>query len=507
VTRDIIVHAVFLDTLSLLEPTPGRDGRSVDFSTSPPNPAPYEPLGGLSDGAESRSGTIAGDITGQIADAARWDGAGCRENGSGSLCEAYESCPFAQNARWLREQQLRERFLDALRAAEIAGGRRLTYRDLLGHLGLAFIGTPAQSWLTDEHPCRWVERTVRDARNGNAQSVAELASHRIYANLFPITDAAAWPKRRPLAEPRAYRVVASTMRAVHDAPRVRAFEQAFNLIDPARDTDSWGGLRAAILDIVEAMDVSPPANEIRGLEGWSDAASSEIERQLDAVVPGEVIAELGRGREASGRAQLLRKWRAVLLLRQAGLALGWLPYKAVIQSWLNEHQAALGNRPSGALRIGLNNLVLPSHAEFNLAPFRPRTMELGSSLPANCVAVSLLERNLRLELVADGDTLSAELRLAAVQGGSAETVAKLPIDLRIAREALLNVDGSSGSFTEIGEAAFARIERARAALVSGRYIASARLLFSDAAGQAWEIVPQASGASPFRLQSRSGGRR
>jgi hypothetical protein len=121
--------------------------------------------------------------------------------------------------------------------------------------------------------------------------------------------------------------------------------------------------------------------------------------------------------------------------------------------------------------------------------------------------VSLLERDLRLELVADGDTLSAELRLAAAQGGTAETVAKLPIDLRIAREALLNVDGPSGSFTEIGEAAFARIERARAALVSGRYLASARLLLSDAAGQAWEIVPQASGASPFRLQSRSGGRR
>jgi hypothetical protein len=507
VTRDIIVHAVFLDTLSLLEPTPGHGAVSIDFSTSPPIPARYEPLGGLSDDTGSRTGTIAGGITEQIADTTRWDGGGCRENGSGPLCEAYESCPFAQNSRWLRDQQLRERFLDTLRAAELAGGRRLTYRDLLGHLGLTFIGAPRQSWLTDEHPCRWVERTVRDARNGNAQSAAELASHRIYANLFPITDAAAWPKRRPLAEPRAYRVVASTMRAVHDAPRVRAFEQAFNLIDPARDTDSWGGLRAKILDIVEAMDVTPPANEIQALEGWSDAASSEIERQLDEVVRGEVISELGRGREAFGRAQLLRKWRAVLLLRQAGLALGWLPYKAVIQSWLNEHQAALGNRPSGALRLGLSNLVVPSQAELNLAPFRPRTMELGGPLPANCVAVSLLERDLRLELVADGDTLSAELRLATVQGGSAETVAQLPIDLRIAREALLNVEGPSGSFTEIGEAAFARIERARAALVSGRYLASARLLFSDAAGQAWEVVPQASGASPFRFQSRSGGRR
>ncbi|WP_203070550.1 hypothetical protein [Falsiroseomonas ponticola] len=507
VTHDIIVHAVFLDTLSLLEPTPGHDGRSVNFSVLPAIPAPYEPLGGLSDDAGSRSGTIAGGITGQLADATHWDGAGCRENGSGSLCEAYDLCPFAQNARWLREQQLRDRFLDALRAAELAGGRRFTYRDLLGHLALAIIGTPAQSWLTDEHPCRWAERTVREARNGNAQSVAELASHRIYANLFPITDPAAWPKRRPLAEPRAYRVVASTMRAVHDAPRVRVFEQAFNLIDPARDTDSWGGLRPTILDIIEAMDVAPPADEIRSVEGWSDAASSEVERRLDAVVPGEVTADLGRGREGTGRAELLRKWRAVLLLRQAGLALGWLPYKSVVQSWLNEHQAALCNRPSGALRLGLNNLVLPSQAEFILAPFRPRTMELGRSLPANCVAVSLLARDLRLELVADGDTLSAELRLAAVQGGTAETVAKLPIDLRIAREALLNIDGPSGSFTEIGEAAFARIERARAALISGRYLASVRLLFSDAAGQAWEVVPPTSGVSPFRVQSRSGGRR
>jgi hypothetical protein len=384
----------------------------------------------------------------------------------------------------------------------------VTYRDLLGHLGLAFIGTPEHSWLADEHPCRWVERTVREARTvGNAQSIAELASHRIYANLFPTTDPDAWPKRTPLAEPRAYSVVASTMRAVHDASRVRAFEQAFNMIDPARDTEPWGGLRARALDIVEAMNVSPPANEIANVEGWINAASCDIEQQLDAVIPAEVVAGLGRSREALGRAQLLRKWRAVLLLRQVGLALGWLPHKSVMQSWLSEHQAALGNRPSGVLRLGLNNLVLPGRVELNLAPFRPRTMELGSKLPASCVVVTLLERDLRLELVADGDTLSAELRLATPQGGAMDTVARLPIDLRVAREALLNIEGLMGSFTEIGEAAFARIERARAALVSERYLASARVLLSDAAGQPWEIIPQTTGSSAFRVQPGSRGLR
>ena len=502
---DVIVHAVFLDTLSLLEPTPGHDGQSIDFSTSPPEPAIYEPLGGLADDMLSRLDTVSGDMTGKIADEERWELGACRAQEGASLCEAYAHCPFAQNARWLQDRQLRERFLDTLRAAELAGGRRLTYRDLLGHLGLALIGTPEHSWLTDEHPCRWVERTVRDAREGSAQSVAELASRRIYANLFPITDTAAWPKKRPLSKPRAYRVVASTMRAVHDAPRVRAFGQAFNLIDPARDADSWRGLRATILDMVEAMDVSPPATEISTLDGWNDAASCEIEQQLDAVVSGEIISELGRGREALERAHLLRKWRAVLLLRQAGLALGWLPFKGVMQSWLNEHQAALGGRPSGALRSGLDNLVFPGQAELNLAPFRPRTMDLGSTLPSSCVVASLLERDIRLELVADGDTLSAELRLTTAQGGAAETIAVLPIDLRVAREALLNVDGPSGSFTEIGEAAFARIERARAALVSKRYLARARVLLSGTEGRAWEIVPQTTGPAGFRMQPRSGG--
>ena len=197
----------------------------------------------------------------------------------------------------------------------------------------------------------------------------------------------------------------------------------------------------------------------------------------------------------------------MLLLRQAGLALGWLPYKGVIQSWLAEHQAALGKRAPGALRRGLNFLVFPGEDELNLAPFRPRTMELGSVLPSSCVVVSLLERDIRLEIVADGDTLSAELRLTTAQGGAAEMVTRLPIDLRVAREALLNVDGPSGSFTEIGEAAFARIERARAVLVSERYLASARLLFSGTAGQAWEITPQTMGSSDFRIRRDIGGSR
>ena len=80
----------------------------------------------------SRLDTVAGDMTGKIVEEEHWEVGACRAQDDASLCEAYEHCPFAQNARWLQEQRLRERFLDTLRAAELAGGRRLTYRDLLG---------------------------------------------------------------------------------------------------------------------------------------------------------------------------------------------------------------------------------------------------------------------------------------------------------------------------------------------------------------------------------------
>ena len=128
-------------------------------------------------------------------------------------------------------------------------------------------------------------------------------------------------------------------------------------------------------------------------EAWPRAQEAVCEGPAGAKVAGSVVAAPG--------------WPCPRLVTTQELS---------SRAGYREHQAALSNRPSGfALRQGLNNLVLPG-TELNLAPFRPRTMELGSTLPASCVVVSLLERDVRLELVADGDTLSAELRLATRSG-------------------------------------------------------------------------------------------
>ena len=153
---NIVVHAVFLDVLSLLEPTPGVPGPAVDFSSDPVKIAPYQPLGGLGDRGASRDQTIAGERLLSFLEDENWQGKHCINRQDGTLCEAFTSCPFAQNARWLREPLLRQRFLDTLRATEIAAARRLTYRDMLGYFSLAVLGQPEREWLTGTHPCQWL---------------------------------------------------------------------------------------------------------------------------------------------------------------------------------------------------------------------------------------------------------------------------------------------------------------------------------------------------------------
>ena len=65
-------------------------------------------------------------------------------HGVGALCSAHALCPFAQNASWLRNLPC-GCLLDTLRGAEIAADRRLTHRDLLGHVSLAVVGPPRRT--------------------------------------------------------------------------------------------------------------------------------------------------------------------------------------------------------------------------------------------------------------------------------------------------------------------------------------------------------------------------
>ena len=500
----IAVHVVFLDVLSLLEPRPGESGVSIDFSVSPPGVGRYQTIGRLVSTDVTRDDTLAGGVLESYVEPSQWQDGGCRDTSTGELCQAHLLCPIAQNAVWLQDATLRQRALDTLRAAEIAAGRRLTYRDLLGHISLAMLGPPQQPWLSGTHPCSWVSHRHQLATNGSKQATVELASIRIHLNLFPTCGFTA---DRRIAEHKltgetVFGTVLGQLLPEGEAARPKAFERAFSDIDPARDTDGWGGLRKKVLDAVESLLVSNPSSQIVTWPEIPGTVVSEIDRMLDQVLRGEISSELPRGsRAAVARVRTLRRWRSALLLRQIGLALGHLRFSSAVEAWLAEQENALNEGQRLRLGDGINNLILPSggSGKVFLAPFRPRTYCLAAKLPTNTLLVAVNVNELDVLIIPHGDTLAAEVQVRRRQEAP-QSLATLTIDLAVAREALLHSERKTDSFTEIGDTAFARIERARASLIGRERLLHLPPCYVDDEEAMYQLSPNPTSQAQLRVQ-------
>jgi hypothetical protein len=103
-----------------------------------------------------------------------------------SDCDSRLLCPFRQNASWLREEGTRAALVRLLRRAELATGRRLTFRDSLSMAPNLMIG----EW-TDfgpaEHPCDWVRDRVEIISDSAAQPDPKAkAASDLTQRLFPL---------------------------------------------------------------------------------------------------------------------------------------------------------------------------------------------------------------------------------------------------------------------------------------------------------------------------------
>jgi hypothetical protein len=259
-----------------------------------------------------------------------------------------------------------------------------------------------------------------------------------------------------------------------------------------------------VFEAVEALDVMPPASQARSWNWLPPATHAPVEEELDTALAEELGDRTLSNRTAeSDRQRVLRQWRSGMLLRQVGLGLARVALEEAIRGWLDEHKAALQNTSApGKLQEGLRNLVFATGSErvMYLAPFRPRTERLGQELPANVFLAGLNSARLTLSLEAHGDALLARLHLQ--QRADQRLLAKFPVDLAIAREALLHAEGS-GSFTEIGPSAFARIERSRAALLGRGTLRDVEPSFTDSAGTVFSLVPGDGGELPLRANMTS----
>ena len=500
----IVVHVVFLDVLSLLEPRPGTGARAIDFTMSPPTVAHYQTLGQLVSREVTRDQTIAGGLLRTYVASGFWEAGGCLDQATGERCQAFALCPFAQNSAWLQQDSLRQRFLDTLRAAEIAAGRRLTYRDLLGHISQAMIGPPRQAWLTGGSPCSWVGERHQRAMNGSKEATVELASVRLFLNLFP---GAGFSVERKVAEHKrsgesVFGSLLPILLPTGEPARPESYERAFSDIDPALDTEGWNGLRKRVLDAVESLDVEEPCTQAATWSQLSATVISDLDRMLDRVLREEIADELPQGsRAATIRVRVLRRWRAAALLRQVGLAVGHMRFAPALESWLAEQESALNGGPRLRLGDGINNLILPTGGtgRVHLAPLRPRTYCLAGDLPKNTILVSVNVNELDVIIVPHGDTLVAEVQVRRRQSAP-QTLAVLTIDLTVAREALLHSAQKSDSFTEIGDTAFARIERARASLISRERLRTLPAQYTDDRAVLHQISPNPIAQPPLRVQ-------
>jgi hypothetical protein len=341
----------------------------------------------------------------------------------------------------------------------------------------------------------------------------QLVSHRIYSNLF--LKSGADSREDEIVRSRQtivlYEAVLNLLASQNNTSFTRPFDSAFIDIDPAHDIDPWedketkNSIRLMALDAVESLGEIIPSKEIETWRIIPAEAVSDIEAELDQALRSGIGTELGKGeRLASLRAQFLRKWRTALLLRQVGMALGRVAFRPALVAWLAEQESALREADPLELGIGVRAMILPSSTttQYLLAPFRPRTYELGPTLPKNTLFISGNARDLWVDIVSRGDTLLAEVRLSRVKGKPPETIASLIIDLAIAREALLHVNGDIASFTEIGASAFARIERARASLVAHNRTKTAGVYFTDNTGELYQVTSNPSGLTPLRVLRR-----
>jgi hypothetical protein len=476
------VHAISLDAVSLFEPRPGN-GSALSFEDGcAPSVAAYEPTGGIGRPPGSRSASVAADLLEKVTSQGEWPELGCEG------CTASQLCPFNANVAWLREPNLAERFLETARASEVASNRRMTYRDLLGLLAIAILGPAEAVWTSGEHPCDWSRRLVGEAGSAPA-AIANLARHRIYASLFPPPNPAATFWRRgpgAIGQASLYSAVFSDFGPDRMGGRPTPFASAFKRLDPAAAVSPWGRARAATIDAAEAMHIEHPVQVLLDDGIIPSAAVCELDHRLDAAV----VAALSEPTKARAgirqRDQQVRRWRATLLLRQVGLAVGGLADAEVVEAWLASQQGTLAGEDSGDLYAGLRALLVPGNGALRLAPFRPRTRAFTGTPPHSTLLMVRQGNELSVDLRAAKDGLTAVLRIVA--DGSADAL-PVPVDLDLAREALKLAQSGASGFTDLPDQAMARVERVQASLLSRGHSArgKAGLHVTDADGKVFVV--------------------
>ncbi|WIY26011.1 hypothetical protein [Parasedimentitalea psychrophila] len=440
--REIDVHIVFMDHVSLLEPLPKSSSPDCDQEQPPVASI-------LQDNGSYKPRNAAFELPlKEVAEKFLED--------SGSNWPGGDLDPIRANAEMLSREEVVDSWCRCVRGAEIVGGFNFSYRDLWGLASLALIGpSPDGGTAQLAELLRRHSEDVEQARNKKekCKALVELANYRCHVNLFGGLKAAL-----PLG-------VASQPLVYVQNDAMSAMASA----DPLQDVS-----RAASCDLagvmVQVIDGHSSADEFTKVHPRLLAAWSPLDDALDSAVS-KLVDPMNSDHVEIDRIGLL-SWYSQYLLRFYGLALG----KPAFLGVLGEYQRCLKrglrnenlakNISDALLRVFLPPSGEDARGTARLPVMKPRVTTPASGDAHIAIEVDPLDFKIGLSVVGGRMLLKIHRRDS---GDAAETT----LDFHLMREALSRVDGAG--FTDSLRHVEPRLERLRARVLSLESKANPRL--------------------------------
>lgn len=403
-----LATVVYVDMCSLLESRPRTRVNSGDL-----NSGEYEVMRFA--GAD-RTETPAGQLVSSVASSFHW---------SGDAPPSWD--PVRANIESLREAPVLSGMLSVLRAGEIIGGQRLTYRELWGCVGRAIAGDLPSLVNAGEAGSFLASSGYGEDDVLTFDQMRALARHRWFVSVFgglePLPDGAA-------ADP-VLRVTS------HSDPLLDA--------SPEWATPVSDAFASSVLS-------SSPLEEVRSQLG--DERGGAIQ-PFDEALDAAFIQHLENSTSHQVRASA-ESWYGRYLTRLYATALGYPPFHLAVEEWVNSYRMAPA--VSDGLRPLLHTLLSPSrlvkgHASQPLVPlFASRTDPLVGYIEQPTLARRAQTFEFRTNR--EGE----DLRLSVIEQGVA--VGEILLDFALVREAMTCSHDWMG-MTEASDRTSPRVERLR----------------------------------------------
>lgn len=356
--------------------------------------------------------------------------------------------PFVANVQSLQSPEVQANLYTLVRCGEIAGAKRLSYRELWGLFDVLVCGSYDSNG-GRESPHEWLDShwTVEPDEAEQSEWLMRLGNRRLHQALFGSEIDETRSGINPV-----HRLM-SKVDPIHDT--LLDAEPSMEFVHSSFYGNEYG--ESILEQLLRIVDDRSPVHFV----------VTDFDREIDR----RVSRLLKSGSEARGRGperDALLKWYGAYLTRLFALGNGLSGFTQEISSWIESWNTAASSADAplrGNLERGLRELIIPDfdgQGYTYIPPFDARCEPIRVSPTAPRLALRL-ERQLRLKSYVLGERLI--VRVLSDEVGPETQQIEFEADFDLFREVLASSSKSTG-FTESHARTTPRIERFRSGLAS-----------------------------------------